>query len=399
MALTLVLAGLSMFGPFNIDAPLPAFSEMDATFHVKPAAMQQIVSVYLLAFAVMSLFHGPISDAVGRKPVMTIGLIVYVVASLGCALSPSLPVLLVFRAFQGFAAGAGQIISRAVVRDLFDGAEAQRLMSQVSMIFGLAPAIAPVLGGFLLTLGDWRLIFWFLTSFGVLMTVATVLLLPETLVPEKRQTLSARSIVTSVLTIMRRPRFVVLAMAAALSFSGQFLYISNAPVFIGDLLGLGSSDFWVFFIPMVCCMIAGAWISGRLAGSLAPRRQADIGVTLAFIASLLGVVLTRLPGAHDLPVPIIGPSLIALGVGMSMPVLQLAMIDAFPNMRGAAASAGTFLNLVTSALLAGLFGPLVTTSLTSMAIAATCLVGTGLVLWNIATRLERRSAAAGNRLP
>ena len=104
--LTLVLAGLSMFGPFNVDAPLPAFARMGAEFHVEPAAMQQVVSVYLLSFAVMSLFHGPVSDAVGRKPVMTVGIGVYVLASVGCALAPSLPLLLVFRAFQGFAAGA-----------------------------------------------------------------------------------------------------------------------------------------------------------------------------------------------------------------------------------------------------------------------------------------------------
>ena len=128
--LTLILAGLSMFGPFNVDAPLPAFGEMGAEFHVEPAAMQLVVSVYLLAFALMSLLHGPISDAVGRRPVMLIGIGVYVVASIGCALSTSLTMLLVFRMFQGFAAGAGQIIARTVIRDLFEGAEAQRLIAR-----------------------------------------------------------------------------------------------------------------------------------------------------------------------------------------------------------------------------------------------------------------------------
>ena len=240
--LTLVLAGLSMFGPFNVDAPLPAFARMGAEFHVEPAAMQQVVSVYLLSFAVMSLFHGPVSDAVGRKPVMTVGIGVYVLASVGCALAPSLPLLLVFRAFQGFAAGAGQIIARAVIRDLFSGPEAQRLMSQVSMIFGLAPAFAPILGGALLTVGDWRSIFWFLTAFGVVMTICVSRFLPETLPVEQRSSLALGPIVSALLAALRSGRFLRIALAASLAFAGQFLFISNAPLFLGGLLGLGENE-------------------------------------------------------------------------------------------------------------------------------------------------------------
>ena len=201
--LTLILAGLSMFGPFNVDAPLPAFGEMGAEFHVEPAAMQLVVSVYLLAFAVMSLLHGPISDAVGRRPVMLIGIGVYVAASIGCALSTSLTMLLVFRMFQGFAAGAGQIIARTVIRDLFEGAEAQRLMSQVSMIFGVAPAVAPILSGLLLQVGSWRTIFWFLVAFGVIMAVSVALALPESLPAEQRTPLRVGSLISGLVAALR----------------------------------------------------------------------------------------------------------------------------------------------------------------------------------------------------
>ena len=276
--LTLVLAGLSMFGPFNVDAPLPAFARMGAEFHVEPAAMQQVVSVYLLSFAVMSLFHGPVSDAVGRKPVMTVGIGVYVLASVGCALAPSLPLLLVFRAFQGFAAGAGQIIARAVIRDLFSGPEAQRLMSQVSMIFGLAPAFAPILGGALLTVGDWRSIFWFLTAFDVVMTICVSRFLPETLPVEQRSSLALGPIVSALLAALRSGRFLRIALAASLAFAGQFLFISNAPLFLGGLLGLGENEYWMFFVPMVVCMIAGSWLSARAAGHLSAARQASYGL-------------------------------------------------------------------------------------------------------------------------
>ena len=134
-----MLAGLGMVGPFSIDMVFPAFAQMQVQFGVNEVAMQQVVSVYLLAFAVMSLFHGSLSDALGRKPVIIVGGVIYIIAAIGCALAPSLWVLLVFRAIQGMSAGAGQIVSRAIVRDLYQDADAQRMMAQISMIFGLAP--------------------------------------------------------------------------------------------------------------------------------------------------------------------------------------------------------------------------------------------------------------------
>ena len=176
---TVLLALLGMFGPFSIDTPFPAFQEMGADLDVSEASMQLVVSAYLGAFAVMSLFHGPLSDAVGRKPVMVTGAAVYALASIGCALAPSLPVLLGFRVLQGMSAGAGTIVSRTVVRDLFEGARAQRLMSTIAMIFGIGPALAPIVGGWLLLLGPWPLVFWFLSLFGTVIALSVLVLLPE----------------------------------------------------------------------------------------------------------------------------------------------------------------------------------------------------------------------------
>ena len=169
--LLIILAGLGMVGPFSIDTMFPAFAQMAVDLDTSPLALQQLISVYLLSFAVMSLFHGPLSDAVGRKPVILGGVGLYVLASIACAVAPSLPLLLVGRAVQGLSAGAGQIISRAMVRDIFTGDRAQRVMSQIAMIFGLAPALAPIVGGWLLAHGDWRGIFWFLSGLGLLLVV------------------------------------------------------------------------------------------------------------------------------------------------------------------------------------------------------------------------------------
>src|SRR5690606_39178773 len=159
--LALLLGGLAMFGPFSIDTIFPAFPEMGAALGADKRAMQQTISVYLIAYALMSVVHGPLSDAIGRRRVILGGLGVFTLATVGCALATDLATLLAFRALQGLSAGVGLIVGRAVIRDVLQGDDAQRLMSQVSMIFGIAPAIAPIIGGWMLGVGRWPLIFWF----------------------------------------------------------------------------------------------------------------------------------------------------------------------------------------------------------------------------------------------
>ena len=167
--LALLLGGLAMFGPFSIDTIFPAFPQMAAQLGADKVAMQQTISVYLAAYALMSVVHGPLSDAIGRRRVILGGLVVFTLASVGCALSRDLATLLCFRALQGLSAGVGLIVGRAVIRDVLQGDDAQRLMSQVSMIFGIAPAVAPVLGGWLLGWHRWPAIFWFLAVFALVM--------------------------------------------------------------------------------------------------------------------------------------------------------------------------------------------------------------------------------------
>lgn len=391
LSLTLLLAGLSMFGPFNVDAPMPAFNDMGSTFHVSPAGMQLVVSVYLLSFAVMSLFHGPLSDSVGRKPVMVGGILLYVAASAGCALSTSLPMLLMFRALQGFSAGAGQIISRAVIRDLFDGAEARRLMSNVSMIFAVAPALAPIVGSVILSASTWQGIFWFLTLFGVLMTACVVFFLPETLPPEARQPMNVTKILRGMGRICSSPAFWRIALAGSVGFSAQFLYISNSSPFITSLLHRGPDDFWMFYVPMVLAMMVGSAVSARLSDKISMTRQAAYGSAFSLVASVFGVAVSTTSAAATLPVPLIAPVLIAFGMSLSFPTLQLAVLDLFPTSRGSAASAGTFVNLIVSALVAGLIGPAVSTSLPAMATTASAfaLGGLALLYWHVQTGRRR----------
>lgn len=377
----MLLAGLSMLGPFSIDTAFPAFADMRDDFRVGSAETQWVVSAYLFAFAVMSPFHGPLSDAIGRKPVIVGGVSVYVVASIGCALATSLEVLLAFRVLQGLAAGGGVIVSRVVIRDVFEGAEAQRLMSVVMMIFAVAPALAPILGGFLLQVGPWPVIFWFLALLGVLLSTAVLVLLPETHPAERRVPMRAGSLLQSLVGPLRSATFHRVAWSAGLTFGGQFLYIGAAAIFIVDLLGRGEMDFWLLFVPMIGGLMLGSFVSSRTAGIITSRALITGGVCVTFAGGVVNVLLAWGPTAAELPWVVIGPALIALGAGAAYPNQQLALLDLFPQSRGGAVSAFTFLTLIFNAAVAALVVPLVTDSVLELALTGLVLVGGGLALW------------------
>ena len=380
--LTLTLATLSMIGPFTIDTIFPGFAQMGDDFDVSPAALQQVTSLYLLAFALMSVVHGPLSDALGRRPVMLMGLGGYVVASVACALAPSLGWLLVARVVQGLFAGAATIVSRAVIRDLFSGAEAQRLMSQVMMIFAAAPAFAPVLGGWILQWGPWPWIFWFVGAYGVLAALLVVFVLPESLPPQERQPLRPGAVVGGLLHVARSWPFERLALAAAFVMSGYFVYVVGAPIVVLDLLGLGEQDFWRLFVPQIGGFVLGAWLTGRLADRVHEQRLIDVAMGGLVLAATVNVVLAAL--APSLPWAVVGPTLMGVVIGVVFPLLQLEMLDLFPSHRGSAASMASFAALTFNALLAGAIIPLVSATLltTALASAALGLSGVGMWVWH-----------------
>lgn len=396
---TVLLALLGMFGPFSIDTAFPAFAQMGEEFDVTDASMQLVVSAYLGSFAVMSLFHGPLSDALGRKPVMITGAVVYALASIGCVFSPSLPILLLFRVLQGASAGAGTIVSRTVVRDLYEGPAAQRLMGTVAMIFAVGPAIAPIIGGWLLLLGPWQLIFWFLSGFGALIAIATLCLLPESHPQAARTPMNVRAISTSVLQVGRRRSFQVLAAAQALSFAGQFLYIAAAPIFVVTLLGKGEQDFWVFFVPMVGGMMAGSFTNTRLAGVVSGDGLIMGGQAVAITGAVIGLALALLPAAGGLPWAVVGPTAIGFGTGISLPVYQLALLDAVPHARGTAASVSTFVMLLLNAVLSSAVVPIAATSLARLSATSLALLVLGVGCFHLHRVATRRPARVPSMTP
>ena len=380
-----------MFGPFSIDTIFPAFPQIGAQRGADKLAMQQTISVYLLAYAGMSLVHGSLSDALGRRRVILGGLVVFLLASVGCALATTLPQLLAFRALQGLSAGVGLIVGRAVIRDVLHGDDAQRLMSQVSMIFGIAPAVAPVLGGWLLGWHRWPAIFWFLVAFAAVLIVAVWRGLPETHPPHARLPLRPGPLARGYLHILRSPRFLRLSAAGGLNFGALFLYIASAPAFVMDLLGLGERDFGWFFMPMIAGMMVGAFISGRTAGRIDGVRLANLGFALCGLATLANIAYNALVDTPSVPWAVLPMSFNAFGIALVFPIITLAILDMYPHRRGGASSLQAFFGLLGNAVIAGLLSPLLSDSALQLALGAAAFVLGGWLFWWWENRVSGRA--------
>lgn len=399
--LTLTLASLAMIGPFTIDTVFPAFTRIGEEFGGDEIALQQLISAYLAAFAIMSVFHGPLSDALGRKKVMIGGLVIYLIGMFGSVLAPSLGSLVLLRVMQGMSAGAATIVSRVVIRDMFTGSEAQRLMARVMMIFSVAPAIAPILGGWLLLLGDWRWVFAGVGVYGVLVLLLT-LRLPETLPREARTPMRVGALLGSLVHVGRSPVMLRVAAASAFGFASQFVFIAGASIVVTRLLGLGEQDFWVLFAPLIVGMMSGAWVVGRAADVMERARLITFGFGGAVVAAGVNLLLVSLAPeftgglAWSLLLAVTGPMLIAFAVALLFAPIQLEVLDLFPHQRGAAASMGTFFGLVLNALLAGVIAPLVTVNLTVLAATSLsfALLGGALWTWHLYAVRGPRTAQA-----
>ncbi len=376
-----VLGALAMFGPFSIDTVFPAFLVMGKDLAVSQTAIQQTISVYLFSYAAMSLFHGAISDAIGRRPVILFGTLLFTFASIGCALSESLSMMLFFRALQGFSAGVGLIVGRAIIRDVLDGDAAQRLMSQVSMIFGIAPAVAPIIGGWILGWSSWPMIFWFLAAFGVVLFSVTWIVLPESHLPPQRAPLDFSTLITTYLQMLGDPQFRRLALVGSFNFGALFLYISSAPAYVMQLLQLNEQQFAYFFVPTISGMILGAFVSGRYAGKITIIRFANIGFAICWLSVALNFFYSFAVDRPTLPLAVLPMAISAFGIAIVFPIVTLKLLDMFPQRRGSVSSMQSFISLTSHSLVAGLLSPLLSHSHQLLAIGSACFTAIAYLLW------------------
>ncbi len=389
--LALMLAALGMLGPFAIDTYIPAFAGMGQQLQVTPLQMQQTLSVYLAGFAVMMLFHGALSDAFGRKPVILLGLVFFCIGSAGCALSTTLTQLLFFRALQGLSVGAGMVVGRAMIRDLYAGADAQRLMAMVTLWFGIAPAIAPIIGGYFFVWFGWQSIFWLLTGFTALLLISSAYTLHETLPLSARQSFRPRALFAGYREVGMNIPFILLSLAMGLNFNGFFLYFMSAPVYLPETLKLLPTQFAYLFIPGILGVMAGATISGRVAGKWNTTKTINTGYQIMLSAAALNMLYnaTITPSVPWAMAPIF---LYAIGSSLTSTALSIRVLDMFPTRRGMAASLQSFVSAAVNVVVAGIISPLVYHSAAWMAFSMLALVGAGCVCWVASQKMRTLDA-------
>ncbi len=379
-ALAVLLALLGMLGPFSIDTYIPAFSGIAQSLGATPVEMQQTLSAYLFGFAFMNLFHGALADSFGRRPVVLWGIAMFTVASAGCALSQSISQLVFFRALQGLSTGAGIVVSRAVIRDMFPPAQAQKVMSQVTIYFGVAPAVAPIIGGWLFVHLNWHSIFWFLTGVGVLLWTANYRLLPETLHVTQRQPFNVKHLMRGYWQLGSSARFFLLALASGVPFNGMFLYVLAAPEFLGSHMDLAPTEFFWFFVLTISGIMAGAWVSGRMAGKIAPKQQIRHGFVIMLVVAVLNLVANLLFKAH-VSWALFPIAIFAFGWALMVPVVTLLVLDLYPERRGMASSLQAFIGSTANGIVAGVIAPLIMHSTIALAAVSLLMLCIGLVAW------------------
>lgn len=335
---------------------------------------------------IVALLWGPLADRFGRRWVIMGSLSLYVLASIGCALAADATAFIAMRTLQGFAASGGLIAGRAMIRDAHDAASAHRAMSQVTLLFALAPAIAPLLGAWLHDHFGWRSVFWFLCLFGVLL-IAMTAVIRETLPVAQRQSVRPRIVARVYVRTLQHRQFPLMVLSLGFAFAGLFLFIAGAPTVIYDFLGLGTDDFGVQFIPMVAGLMLGAFLSGRLTQRVSPVRIVSIGFGVLAVGVVLNLLQVALFDASVLFT--VGPLVIyAFGTAMIMPAITILALDCFPHHRGTAASMQGFFQMAINAAVAGVAVPALHTQRHHFVIGQALFLSLALVLWYVATRRQ-----------
>jgi len=387
-------AGLSMLGQFAIATYLPAFAVMSNDLHASTAQVQQSLTAYLLPFALMIPWHGAISDAVGRRRMILLGCALFTLGSLICTGATGIAMLHAGRALQGVSAGIGVIVGRAMIRDVFDGMQAQKVMALVVMIFALAPALAPVCGGWLLLWMGWRSIFVFLALVSALLLVACWRWVPETLPPARRHPLHPVLLARAYGAMLTQRRFIALALANAGVNVAIYIYVFAAPRFVTEHLGLDAQSFGWLFIPIVSGILVGSLISHRIAGRMSPERSVMLGHAGMLLAGAFNIAVTVLH-APAFPWALVALPVFAAGMTITQPSLQLLALDCFPERRGLASSGYVTVQQFGNFLLSAFLVPLLLDSTVKMALCMAGLQLFGLIMF-VASRRGTAAAASQN---
>ena len=357
LELILILGAMTAFGPLSIDMYLPAFPALQQAFDTTAGQIQLTLASFFIAFAAGQIFYGPLADRFGRKLPSYVGLAVFVLASLGCAFAQTAEQLVILRFLQALGAGGGVVIARAMVRDLFPPADAVTIFSRLMLVIGIAPMLAPLLGGYLLIWFGWQAIFLFLALYGLFCLLAVWLRLPESLDPAMRQGLSFRGTIIGYARLMNDRRFIGPALVGGLCICGMFVYITASPFVFIELLGLSPEAYgWVFGLNAFG-FIAASQVNARVGRRLGPGRTLSLSVPALVLIGILLILggAFGLGGSYGIYIPIFA---YVACLGFIMPnTAALAMAPFGRNAGAASALLGTlqFALAAAASALAGSF--------------------------------------------
>lgn len=335
--LVIILGVMSAFGPLSIDLYLPALPLIADDFAVDASLVQQSLSLFFLGLAAGQLAYGPLADRYGRRPPLLAGIVLYFGASLACALAPDIDTLLAGRLVQGLGAAAGPVLARAVVRDLYAGRRAARMMSFVILVMTVAPLLAPVIGSWLTASLGWRAAFWCLVGFAGLCLLLVQQGLPETHPPARRSGASLLRLTAAYGPMLKAPAALGYLLCGGMTFGALFAYVTGSPFVYTEVFGVRQSDFGYYFAFNVLGLVIGNLINGRLVMRFGYRRMLGAAVTVMFAASwvLAGLAI----GGETRLAVLAAPLFLAVGtVGMAAANTVAGLLDRFPQNAGAASA-------------------------------------------------------------
>lgn len=386
--LILLVGALSAFGPLSIDMYLPGLPELRADFGVAASQTQLTLSACLLGPATGQLLAGPMSDAFGRRRPLMLGVGPYAVASLLCAVAPTIQVLIAFRFIQGFAGATGIVIARSVVRDVYSGIAAARFFSLLLLVSGLAPILAPLLGGQLLQVVSWRGIFVTLALIGAALVTATALFLSETHPPERRQPAGARSILRTFRMLAADRTFVGYALSGGLASAALFSYISGSPFLLQEIYDVSPQAFSFIFAMIAAGYVTCGQTNGRLVGRVAPKTLLRFGLFSMACGGIAFLLMVVVGGSGGVGLIGIVPALVVLvsSLGFILPNSTALALADHPRTAGSASALIGLLQYAVGATAAPLVGIAGEDTAVPMAIVVATAAMAALVVFLTLTR-------------
>lgn len=385
-----LIAALVAIGPLSTDMYLPAFPVLSTQFSATGGQVQQTLSIFLIGFALAQLLYGPLSDRFGRKPVLLGGLLLFLVSSIAITFADSIESLTALRLLQALGGGAGPVLGRAMVRDIHGPKESARVLSYISMAMALAPAVAPILGGYMTVWWGWHSIFLFLALYSAIGVMMLTLQLPETAPPGHHKRITLQQLVGNYAALLAHREWRWYTLTCSFVFAGLFSFLSGSPFVIIDVLGYPEDQFGLFFAVIVAGFMLGTLYGGRQVRRLGIDRLIGIGAVTAAAGGCL-MALLAIFQVHHISAVILPHMVYMAGVGIVMPQAMAGALAPFPAIAGTASALLGFIQMSLAAAVGALVGHLHSETALTMALSIALMGLLTLGCYGVITGGEKRA--------